>query len=82
MKIYVVFGKTGEYSDRMEWPVKAFKKKEKAERLVSEAEKHAKIIEVTRKDEYRVPEGINPLDPKMQMDYTGTSYYYIEVELE
>ena len=34
MKIYLVIGSRGEYSDHQEWPIKAFKEKDKAQQFV------------------------------------------------
>lgn len=89
--IYVVIGMTGEYSDRTEWMVRAYTNKEAAQAVVVEYTKKAKELEVR----CRLPKD-NPLyfnrysadllrqqhpDPQFQMDYTGTEYYYEEVEL-
>jgi len=82
MRIYVVMGTTGEYSDRTEWPVKAFTVKRKAERLITLATEDAKRLESERETTYsNSPEGSSEHDPKIQMDYTGTEYFYYEVEL-
>ena len=90
MKIYVVMGTTGEYSDEIEWAVKAF-------RVLGDAEKH--ILLATQKANEFVAHGgdgveldmlnraeiekINPYDPDMQMCFyiNETSYFYYEVEL-
>lgn len=83
MTIYVIRGTTGEYSDRTEWAVKAFKDKTKTLKCIIELEREAKRIQFERGSEYRLPDDYNnPLDPKMIMDYTGTSYFYDEVELD
>ena len=80
-KIYVVFGSTGEYSDRSEWMVKAFTSLEQAKELVVNAERRAKEIFVVRGSSYSSVKGLNEFDPNMGMDYTGTQYYYDTVEL-
>lgn len=87
-KIWVVMGTTGEYSDRNEWPVVAFTDKARAE---------ARIVACTQEANKRFSEEVepeeenhwgsyntknNPLDPNMKMDYTGTSYFHYEVEIE
>lgn len=85
MKIYVVFGTSGEYSDRREWPVKAFKSKEQAEVLVINATQEANRIFSANGDKYYDwdnEKDPNKYDPEMDMDYTGASYYIAEVELE
>lgn len=80
-------GTTGEYSDRSEWMAKAFKTAEKAE-------EHIKILDIKMqefgavrgyiawKELQAISAKMNEYDPKFIMDYTGTSYYYEEVELE
>ena len=82
MKIYVVRGTTGEYSDRSEWSVVAFRTEERARERVLAATARAKEIEVTRVSRYAAVKDINEFDLDMEMDYTGTNYYYNEVELE
>ena len=81
--VYLVMGTTGEYSDRTEWPVKAYLDKGKAEQHVEQASKKAAEIDVTRGGCWDYPDkGVNPFDPNMHMDYTGTDYFYYEAELE
>lgn len=82
-KVYVVMGTTGEYSDRTEWPVCAYLEESLAQEHITKATARAKEIEVLRGDRYlRAPDGVvNEYDPDMSMDYTGTDYYCIEVEL-
>lgn len=77
-------GSTGEYSDHFEWMVKAFYSKEKAEKLVVNADRRAKEIFVQFKNDYRdwQDKVKNEYDPNMQLDYTGTNYHIYEVELE
>ena len=83
MVIYVVRGTTGEYSDRCEWPVKAFISEDAAKLLVTNATIEASRIQASRPSDYQVPEGeSNRYDPNMDMDYTGTTYYYETVELD
>lgn len=81
-KIYVVYGSTGEYSDRGEWTVAAYSDEAHAKQHVEAATKRANEIEVLcggarhfDPDRYQ-----NEYDKNMGMDYTGTSYYYGEVE--
>ena len=81
MKIWIVEGTTGEYSDRTDWVVCAYKSKKKAEDHVFNAMRRGKEIEKSRESRYRVAEGANEFDPKMRMDYTGTEYYTVECEL-
>lgn len=86
-KIWIVSGATGEYSDRTEWLVKAFCTEKRAADFVD------KLDDYMRKEKAKFGPNIgwdnrsaiaenNPYDPNMRMDYTGTNYYYEEVELE
>lgn len=83
MKVYVVIGTTGEYSDRMEWLVCGFLDEEKAKERVLLAEGFARDSfisgEFNRYDDVEIK---NPYDGKFQIDYTGTDYYYAEIEVE
>lgn len=86
MKIYVVEGHTGEYSDRNDWPVKAFVHEPAAQAFVDACTKE--ILPYNIKNKYdavnweRIRNAKSPLDPNLQIDYTGTHYDYYEVELE
>jgi hypothetical protein len=63
-KIYVVFGSTGEWSDKTDWLVKAFKDEEKARDLVTACAETARCIFVQGEkdsdelDDYGVPHPI------------------------
>ena len=87
MKIFVVFGQTGEYSDYREWPVKAFVCEEKTKKFMEDVTAEYKRLRDKyskgRYDSwsYRVEE-VERLDPKMETDYTGTTYHYFEMELD
>ncbi len=88
MKAFIVFGRTGEYSDRGEWPVRGFLDAAKAEAFEFESTKRAKVFF----DEYNslkytevwdeAQEAIRKFDPGFRCDYTGTDYYTIDVEIE
>jgi len=83
MKIYIVQGATGEYSDFREWVVCAFKDEQKAIDLVEAATERARTIFALYKASsyrYKVYK-TNDFDPEMEMDYTGTRYEVIETEL-
>lgn len=75
IKVYPVWGKTGEYADLREWIVTAYTSKKRAEKHAADAMNAAREIFCTRPDRYSVPEPGNPFDPEMSMDYTGTEYY-------
>jgi hypothetical protein len=80
-RIFLVQGTTGEYSDRSEWVVCAFRSKEKAEAHAHDAQWRAKEIEHSHQRYYHPKQGENEFDPEMQMDYTGTAYFLEECEL-
>ena len=88
MKIYIVEGSTGEYSDHCEWAVKAFVSEQKAKDLVTKASEVANEIfacsELDRSDIKYVDrwKATNPFDLGMQMDYNGTRYKYYDIELD
>lgn len=77
--IYVVFGVTGEYSDRSEWPVCWYESRPEAEAHAKAARRYA--LEIAASDDYdlRFKEGANPFDPHMRIYYTGTDYSVAEV---
>lgn len=85
MKIYLVWGSTGEYSDRTDWTVCAYRSKAKAEDHASKAMRRGKEIQKSeewqehRRDPDKCPK--NEFDPQFQMDYTGTEYGTAECEL-
>ena len=80
MKIFVVNGTTGEYSDRTEWLVAAYTREEDAWKHVEKATEYVQAWRSTHtRYETRCPPG--PFDPNLQMDYTGTDYTYFEIEL-
>jgi hypothetical protein len=86
MKIYVVIGTTGEYSDRSEWLVSAYYSEDDAKQHVLRADEYAKTIMSSMAhnsyDERMEARKNNPLDPSFDMDYTGTNYAYQELELK
>ena len=79
MKVFVVMGTTGEYSDRNEWPVRAFLDEAEAQALVLAAETASREAVAASGSAYRA--GPTPLDPRHQSDYTGTRYFVYDVEL-
>lgn len=79
MKIFVVEGGTGEYSDTRTWVVKAFRDEEEAEVFVRHATEWANDTYKTKS--YRNPNLKSPYDPYFMMDHTGTEYWIVEVEL-
>lgn len=80
--VYIVQGTTGEYSDRTDWLVKAFRSQTKADELCHRAQLRAGEIKNSRESRYGAPKNSNEFDPDMRMDYTGTEYTVITVELD
>ncbi len=72
-EIWIVVGSTGEYSDYREWSVAAYTSKE-------EAEKHVELCKKWFDDNGGIEELrsnydiLNPYDPHMSVDYTGTTW--------
>ena len=82
MLIYIVEGQTGEYSDNISWPVKAFVSEEKAKEFVEQVSAEYRKIRERCGRGWNRKKYSNPLDPNMEMDYTGTIYNYYWVELD
>jgi len=93
MKIYVVTGHTGEYSDRRSWMVRAFTDEQKAKDLVIMATRRGEEIfeifaaqgrKASWAEDYESPNSPlhNQYDPKCTIDYTGVYYGMTEVELD
>ena len=88
-KIYIVEGTTGEYEDREEWSVVAFKTKAKAKKHVKKAndwllEKGFHRSQEQGPDRYsQIGKNLeNPYDPRMYYDYTGVEYNFYALDLE
>lgn len=83
MEIYVVFGTTGEYSDRTEWMVAAYPNEEDAKRHVVAASEYAPNEKLAFREylDGRNRKFNNKYDPYMYVDYTGVMYYYKKTEL-
>jgi len=64
MKIYVVRGTTGEYSDRNEWAVIAYRNEKEAQEFIKKAKKRAEEIFATGNYHFwdEKPE-VNEFDP-------------------
>jgi hypothetical protein len=98
MKIYVVQGSTGEYSDHKEWLVCAFKDEKKAQELVVQLTQEGKVfvkkMEVLQEEDYeawvdaKYGDGgkilFPPNDPNFEYDsgLLAFNYTYFEVELK
>jgi hypothetical protein len=89
--IYAVIGTTGEYSDRTEWHVCGYINREKADKHADIAkiwahEQFEKHIKVHKYRLYEcnwdtIRELVSPYDKDFKMDYTGTDYYVVEIEI-
>jgi hypothetical protein len=82
--VYIVMGRTGEYSDYRDWPVKAFLDQKKAEQLRDELNQWCKErgLHMSGRD-YPWKEQPKPeADPNFNVDYNGTEYGIMEVPLE
>lgn len=89
MKIYVVIGSTGEYSDFYEWNVCGYKDKNKAISRVNELNELVASYYDRERDGYEERENITDIirkhprgDKYFHIDYTGTFYLYGELEME
>ncbi len=92
--VWVVMGTTGEYSDRKEWPAKAFLVEARAndfcktlnEWLTGRGCHQAQCGRVPSplylEDEALVLAKKACPDPHFSIDYTGTEYYVMIVDLE
>lgn len=85
-KVWIVMGSTGEYSDRTEWPVIAFSSEAAAkERIAALDARMQQMPEDWREERGKFGTEIKahmaPLDPGFSMDYTGTSYFFYEVDV-
>lgn len=81
MKLYIVHGSTGEYSDHRSWTVAAYKDEAMAQAHVKAAldwvEKNVDPnASYSERDKYK-----NPFDPRMSIDYTGVDWTLGWVEL-
>ena len=91
MKIYVIQGSTGEYSDHMEWPVCAFKDEQKAKDFIVQLTQEANAFMAQFSDSYEWYDwfyefesrrfGPPPNDPKFRCDSSRFNYAYFETEL-
>lgn len=82
--IYVVMGETGEYSDRREWPVCAFSVEEDAQGLVKELKEKLLELKLSSEQEDNIDKSnaklMEEYDPGFDISYTGSRYYYFEVD--
>ncbi len=79
-KITLVMGRTGEYSDRNEWFVRAFADEAKAIEFCKELNSY--VIGSSDWDYDTKKEFEHPLDPKCKIDYTGTDYTVFDIDFD
>jgi len=82
LKIYVVQGSTGEYSDHREWLVCAFTREKSAQAFVEVVSARARELQMQYGKYWGIPDGSNEYDPSMEIDYTGVNYHIESVILE
>ena len=93
MKIYIVTGSTGEYSDRSTWTVRAFVNYRRAKKfalnLAELAREHGMVNQVGRGSVWDQDAQIvlkakirENFDPHFSQNYTGTEYYVSEDGIE
>lgn len=85
-QIFLVEGRTGEYDDRCEWPVCAYKSKKDAEAHMFAANNRALAYKRTASGlcppTVSFHDHMGKLDPVGMFDsYTGTSYCYYPIEV-
>lgn len=76
--IYLVYGKTGEYADRVEWVVGAFTTKRKAS---IHAKRAQGFSDKQTWQNWNPNANPNPFDFDMRLDYTGTNYFVGKIKL-
>lgn len=79
--VYVVQGSCGEYSDHMEWMVRAFMDEEKAKAFVILATEQGNALRLKYAGKYWCEEKTEA-DPNFQWDYSGFNYTYYSIPLE
>lgn len=75
-KVWIVFGKTGEYDDLDEWPVRVFSLEEEADVFST------KLQNIVNEACLNYPQDRcwqHPIDPNFRMGYIGTTYYVLSV---
>lgn len=82
--MYVIIGTTGEWEDRTRWLVAVVNGLDLAEKYIHALNMRYRSIpdmDPMNFDRWReYMDHMSPLDPKFQLDYNGTSYYYEEVD--
>jgi len=89
MKIWIVEGSTGEYSDHREWPVKAYTTEVAAREMVELCSAEYRRVKIRRNElglmntwDDMPKDCVHKYDPSFDEDYTGTLYRAYPIELE
>lgn len=77
-KIWIVYGKTGEYADYREWTVCAYNDEKSAE---NHAQAALEWYQQNGGINLRCYYGKNPYDKDMSVDYTGTEWGIYSIDL-
>jgi hypothetical protein len=86
-KIWMVGGSTGEYSDRVEWAVDAWRSEAEAQARVKFLDDKMRELGLCdSRDDYDIRDqkelAMRAFDPAFSCDYTGSHYYICELELK
>ena len=89
MTVYLVMGSRGEWSDRVEYPVRVFTQRTSAEIFCAECETFLRLCGVTPDGErgrgymcsYKFEDSKidHSHDPELSIDYCGNRYWVVEV---
>lgn len=86
MKVYIVWGESGEYDSYSHWDVKAFLSEDKALLFKAQVEKeNNKLYKKAgfEKSRFNYPEfKKNKYDPFAKFDFTGTTYHVKSLNLD
>ena len=82
MKIHILIGGSGEYSDHNEWIVGAFINIKSAKNYMKLCTDVVKELEKKHDGNWhRIREDSSPFDPQFSYDYTGVDYSIQQTEL-
>lgn len=89
LKIYIVMGSTGEYSDHSTWTVRAFVNYRRAEKFALGCVQLARTYKTIYNSFPETTEALDEaqrackdLDPRFSCDYTGTEYFVSQDGIE
>ncbi len=79
--LYIVVGLTGEYADKMEWPVIAFTSETKALEYAEKTNQWCRDNGFARDTMKNSSDFHNPYDPQLYSQYNGVEYCVVESQL-